>query len=110
MMSVDERENNIKGESQALTMLYDAMNEPCSSFGMTDDARCVLAAMAENSGFRIHDVPSDRDCLFSAIVLQLSSIGLQPMSAQELRSEVVDYLKENPTVNTVHFPDFISFF
>ena len=30
------------------------------------------------------------------------------MSAQELRSEVVEYLRENPTVNTAHFPDFIS--
>ena len=89
----------------ALMMLYDAMNEPyCSS----SDARCILAAMAENIGFEIHDVPSDGDCLFSAVVFQLPSIGLRPMSAQQLRAKVVDYLKENPTINRVHFPDFIS--
>ena len=79
----------------ALMMLYDAMNKPyCSS----SDARCILAAMAENIGFEIHDVPSDGDCLFSAVVFQLPSIGLQPMSAQQLRANVVDYLKENPTI------------
>ena len=66
-------------------MLYHAINEPyCSS----SDARCVLGAMAENIGFAIHDVPSDGDCLFSAIVFQLPSIGLQPMSAQQLRAKV----------------------
>ena len=74
-------------------MLYDAMNEPCSS----SDTRCVLAAMAENIGFEIHDVPSDGDCAFLAVIFQLPLIGLRPMSAQ-VRARVVNYLKENPTI------------
>ena len=74
--------------SSALNMLCHNMHDSCVSSSIVADVRSALAVMAENSGYVIHDVPSDGDCLFSAV----SSVGLQPMSAQELRADVVQYI------------------
>ena len=35
-----------------------------------------LETIASQNGFTIHDVPADGDCMFSAIVYQLNSIGI----------------------------------
>ena len=60
-------------------MLYHAMNEPyCSS----SDARCVLAAM-RILGLKYMTYHQTEMVLFSAVVFQLLSIGLQPMLAHE---------------------------
>ena len=53
-----------------------------------------LETIASQNGFTIHDVPADGDCMFSAIVYQLSSIGIH-VDSPTLRQNVVDYLQAN---------------
>ena len=53
-----------------------------------------LETIASQNGFTIHDVPADGDCMFSAIVYQLSSIGIH-VDSPTLRQHVVDYLQAN---------------
>ena len=77
--------------------------------GSTDDittAFDTLKVAAAEIGFSIHEVPRDGDCLFSAIAYQLHSIGLQNIDAQTLRKLVVNYLRDNPFVDNVHYSEF----
>ena len=53
-----------------------------------------LETVASQNGFTIHDVPADGDCMFSAIVYQLNSIGIH-VDSQILRQNVVGYLQAN---------------
>ena len=53
-----------------------------------------LKTIASQNGFTIHDVPADGDCMFSAIVYQLSSIGIH-VDSQTLRQNVADYMQAN---------------
>ena len=53
-----------------------------------------LETIASKNGFTIHDVPADGDCMYSAIVYQLSSIGIH-VDSQILRQKVADYLRAN---------------
>ena len=43
-------------------------------------------------GFVIKDVPADGDCLFSAISVQLESIGIE---SRDLRSAIAHYMEQN---------------
>ena len=53
-----------------------------------------LEKIASQNGFTIHDAPADGDCMFSAIVYQLNSIGIH-VDSQILRHNVADYLQAN---------------
>ena len=53
-----------------------------------------LETIASQNGFTIHDVPADGDCMFSAIVYQLNSIGIH-VDSQILRQNVAEYLQAN---------------
>ena len=53
-----------------------------------------LETIASQNGFTIHDVPADGDCMFSAIVYQLNSIGIH-VDSQTLRQNVAEYLQAN---------------
>ena len=59
----------------------------------------MLTVLASQRGFSIQDVPADGDCLFSAISLQLESVGIQPAESKELRHELVKYMDQNPPIN-----------
>ena len=52
-----------------------------------------LEAKAHQSGFSIHDVPYDGNCMFSALSYQLQSIGVS--NSDELRQMVANYLESN---------------
>ena len=54
-----------------------------------------LEALASENGFTIHNVPADGDCMFSAIVYQLHSIGICDIDSQTLRQNVAEYLQAN---------------
>ena len=54
-----------------------------------------LETIASQNGFTIHDVPADGDCMFSAIVYQLNSIGICDVDSCVLRQNVADYLQAN---------------
>ena len=53
-----------------------------------------LETIASQNCFTIHDVPADGDCMYSAIVYQLNSIGVH-VDSQTLRQKVADYLRAN---------------
>ena len=53
-----------------------------------------LETIASQNCFTIHDVPADVDCMYSAIVYQLNSIGIY-VDSQTLRQKVADYLRTN---------------
>ena len=67
----------------------------------------ILCSRAKANGFNIHNVPSDGNCLFSAITYQLPSIGMQYIDPQALRLMVVDYLEQNPIINGTHYCEFL---
>ena len=54
-----------------------------------DRAWCNLEAFAGHSGFDIHDVPHDGDCLYNAVLYQIKPVTL---SVAELREMVADYI------------------
>ena len=51
-----------------------------------------LRCLASEMGFVIKDVPADGDCLFSAISVQLESIGIE---SRDLRSAIAHYMEQN---------------
>ena len=53
-----------------------------------------LETVASQNGFTIRDVPADGDCMFSAIVYQLSNIGIC-VDSQTLRQNVAEYMQAN---------------
>ena len=67
-----------------------------------------LIERAKARGFGIHDVPGDGSCFFHAVSYQLPNIGIQCIDASTLRSMVVEYLRANPTVNGVHYCNFMT--
>ena len=54
-----------------------------------------LETITRQNGFTIHDVPADGDCMFSAIVYGLNSIGIRDVNSQTLRLIVADYMRAN---------------
>ena len=54
-----------------------------------------LEKIASQNGFTIRDVPADGDCMFSAIVYQLSSTGICDVDSQTLRQNVANYMRAN---------------
>ena len=66
-------------------------------------AQQKLNAVVYENGFTIHDVPSDGDCMFSAILYQLNSTGLCDVDSDTLRQTVADYLR----VNKASYCDFV---
>ena len=54
-----------------------------------------LETIARQNGFTVHDVPADGDCIFSAFVYGLNSIGIRDVNSQTLRLTVADYMRAN---------------
>ena len=63
----------------------------------------TLRMLANQNGFTVHDVSSDGDCLHSAILCQLTSLGVCNASISELRLMVVNHL----TSSKDHYIDFV---
>ena len=66
----------------------------------------TLNSVAKERGFSVRDVPRDGNCLFSAMAVQLDSLGIQPGETSEgtdslgiqpgetsLREQLVEYLQ-----------------
>ena len=58
----------------------------------------VLETVARETGFTVHEVPRDGNCLFSSVAYQ------SKISSDKLRSMLVSYLRENCT----HYSNFVS--
>ena len=67
-----------------------------------------LRCLASERGFVINDVPADGDCLFSAISVQLESIGIQKVESRDVRSAVAHYMEQNPKDYIIETRNFIS--
>ena len=65
---------------------------PLLSFPIVDVA--TLSSLARKRGFAVRDVPRDGDCLFSAVAMQLESIGVH-VGNRNLR-ELVEHLQSRP--------------
>ena len=52
----------------------------------------ILNSLARERGFSVRDVPRDGDCLFSAVAVQLNSLGILP-GETNLREQLVEYLE-----------------
>ena len=71
-------------------------------------ATCMHTELATKKGFSVHNVPADGDCLFSAIALQLESLGIQAVRSQDLRHNLVKYMQENPAIgDNIIYKDFL---
>ena len=57
-----------------------------------------LNDLATEKGFIIQDVPTDGYCLFSAISVQLESVGIQLVESRDLRYAVAQYMEQNPMI------------
>ena len=74
----------------------------------SSDPMTILCKNAQDRGFVIHDVPGDNNCFFHAVLYQLPNIGVQCIDAKTLTAMVVDYLRANPTVDGVHYCNFMN--
>ena len=66
----------------------------------------ILNSLARERGFSIRDVPRDGDCLFSAVAVQLNSLGIQP-GETNLREQLLEahlYTHDGSS----HFRNYIS--
>ena len=77
----------------------------CSSISDSNDvALHKLEAVASQNGFTIHPVPSDGNCMFSAVSYQLQTSGVCNVDNNELRQMVANYLE----ANAASYCDFLS--
>lgn len=68
-----------------------------------------LVRMAKENGFDIRDVSPDGNCMFAAIVDQLSMYGDSRFDSKSLREAAVYWLIEHPLANDgTHYSNFIS--
>ena len=74
----------------------------------SSDPMKILCKNAKDGGFVIHDVPKDNNCFFRTVSYQLPNISLQSIDAKTLRAMVVDYLQGYPTVDGVHYCNFMN--
>jgi hypothetical protein len=89
--------NNVDNESD---------NEMCDN-AESSDPMTILSIKAKAMGFTICDVPKDNHCFFHAVSYQLPNIGMQCIDAKTLRTMIVDYLRANPTVDGVHYCNYM---
>ena len=68
----------------------------------------TLNSLARERGFLVRDVPRDSNCLFSAVAVQLDSLGIQP-GETSLREQLVEYLQAHPYTHngSSHFREYI---
>ena len=69
-----------------------------------------VTEMVRPHRWMVTDVPRDGDCMFSAVLRQVSGEHSQ-YTAETLRQAVVDHLRENPyrdAERTCHYRDFLS--
>ena len=71
------------------------------------EAASILAHIASDMGLEIYNVPSDGNCLFSAVCRQMGICGIQTEGPDVLRLKVADFLSHNPKLGTVKFVDFL---
>ena len=69
----------------------DGLN-PSNAFS---DAMCKLETLAHQSGFLIHTVPADGNCMFAAVSHQLQISGVKSVDSSELRETVANHLEAN---------------
>ena len=69
----------------------------------------VLNSLAQERGFSVRDVPRDGNCLFSAVAVQLNSLGIQP-GKTSLREQLMEYLEAHPYTHdgSSHFRNYVS--
>ena len=59
--------------------------------------------------YRQPPTPKDGNCLFHTISDQLKRMGKPPQTASQLRTDVVSFLKSNPTTpDGIHFREFVN--
>ena len=59
--------------------------------------------------YRQPPTPKDGNCLFHAMSDQLTRVGKAPQTASQLRSDLVSYLRSNPTTpDGIHYREFIN--
>jgi hypothetical protein len=64
----------------------------------------ILNSLAHERGFSVRDVPRDGDCLFSAVAVQLNTIGIKfDETRLSLKEQVVEYLEaHSKTVDQIY--------
>jgi len=72
-----------------------AQGESMEDSNAFSEALCELEAVAHQSGFSIHAVPSDGNCMFSAVSHQLQITGVGSVDSNELREMVANHLEAN---------------
>ena len=76
---------------------------------MTFTRKLHLNSLVRERGFSVRDVPRDGDCLFSAVAVQLNSLGIQP-GKTSLREQLMEYLEAHPYTHdgSSHFRNYVS--
>ena len=99
--------DSAKNNSADVAVNVESESMECSSISDSDVfsiALHKLGTLACQNGFTIHPVPSDGNCMFSAISYQLQSTGVCNVDNNELRQMVADYLEANAASHC----DFVS--
>ncbi len=83
-------------------MSYSRYHRTILRFGARQLEAEAISSRLKGLGLRIHEIPSDGDCLYAAIAHQLSTVkgggggggvaGLRSLTSAELRAHPADYL------------------
>ncbi|CAC5421748.1 unnamed protein product [Mytilus coruscus] len=109
---------NLQGENERVFNILQELNDIITESRVMstsykeamDDKMIELQQNAAKEDLHVdRDIPSDGNCMFHALSLQLSRVGIQ-ISYTRLRHMIVDFLRNNPVLDfsdgTVDFRDF----
>ncbi|XP_022795710.1 uncharacterized protein LOC111334278 [Stylophora pistillata] len=109
----NERQERAKGDSSKrnTTCRNEWMADCQQAFDNSELLKTRLNKEVGNAGltYRQPPTPADGNCLFHAMNDQLIRLGRVSCSATKLRSDLVNYLRSNPsTPDGTHFSEFVS--
>ena len=87
----------------------DAVGKRKNAEEMSEKEKCDVEVQSAGLQYRDPPTPKDGNCMFQAISDQLARLGLTLKTPSELRSSIVQYLRNNPlTSDGTHLREFIS--
>lgn len=88
----------------------DAVGKRKNAEEMSEKEKPDVEVQSAGLQYRDPPTPKDRNCMFHAISDQLARFGSTPKTPSEMRSGVVQYLRNNPLMlDGTHLREFISY-
>lgn len=88
----------------------DAISKQTSAQDISEKDKLDVEVQSAALQYRHPPTPKDGNCMFHAVSDQLARLGLTPKTPAELRSSVVQYLRNNPlSSGGIHLREFVAY-